>query len=149
MTKKRILIVDDDLTCARILKAGLEKVGAYDVQTEGRATQALSVAREFGPDLVLLDVCMMDGDGGEVAFKLRRDEQLQNTPIVFLTSIVSEHEAQNGNAVHGTFHFLAKPVRLDKVIYCIERHIGQESPMTNSPTKGYSHDNTTNSSCGR
>jgi len=128
MTKKRILIIDDDLACSRILKAGLERTGAYDVQTEGQATQALGAARQFGPDLVLLDVCMVDGDGGEVAHKLRHDRQFQTTPIVFMTSIVSEHEAQNGNAVRGTFHFLAKPVRLENVIGCIESHIGTGEP---------------------
>jgi CheY-like chemotaxis protein len=126
--KKRILIVDDDLVCSRILKAGLENTESYDVQTENRALRALSAAREFGPDLVLLDVCMTDGDGGEVAFKLRNDKQLQHVPIIFLTSIVSEREAQNGNATRGTFPFLAKPVRLEKVIDCIERHIGTGEP---------------------
>jgi chemosensory pili system protein ChpA (sensor histidine kinase/response regulator) len=128
MSRKRILIVDDDLVCSRILKAGLEKTESYDVQTEDRAMRALSVAREFGPDLVLLDVCMLDGDGGEVAFNLRSDKRLQHIPIIFMTSIVSEHEAQNGNAIRGSFPFLAKPVRLEKVIDCIERHIGTGRP---------------------
>lgn len=124
MSKKRILIVDDDLACARILKAGLEQTRQYDVCTESRATHALRVAREFTPDLVLLDVCMLDGDGGDVAFHLRRDERLRHVPIVFLTSIVSAEEAQNGNALRGAFHYLAKPVRLDRVIACIENQIG-------------------------
>jgi CheY-like chemotaxis protein len=129
MRKKRILIVDDDLVCSRILKAGLENTESYDVQTENRALRALSVAREFGPDLVLLDVCMIDGDGGEVAFKLRNDKQLQHVPIIFLTSIVSEQEAQDGSVTRGTFPFLAKPVRLEKVIDCIEKHIGTGEPI--------------------
>jgi two-component system OmpR family response regulator len=128
MTKKRILIVDDDLACARILKAGLERTVRYDVRVEGRAKEALSAAREFGPDMILLDVCMIDGDGGDVAFQLRNDRQLQNIPIVFLTSIVSEEEAQNGNAVRGAFHFLAKPARLERTIACIEKHTGTGEP---------------------
>jgi CheY-like chemotaxis protein len=128
MSKKRILIVDDDLVCSRILKAGLEKTESYDVQTESRAMRALAAAQEFGPDLVLLDVCMLDGDGGEVAFKLRNDKQLQHIPIIFMTSIVSEHEAQNGNAARGPFPFLAKPVRLERVIDCIEKHMGTRGP---------------------
>jgi CheY-like chemotaxis protein len=126
--KKRILIVDDDLACARILKAGLERTGRYDVRAEGRAKEALSAAREFGPDMILLDVCMIDGDGGDVAFQLRNDRRFQNIPIVFVTSIVSEEEAQNGNAIRGAFHFLAKPVRLERTIACIERHTGTGGP---------------------
>jgi len=130
MSKKRILIVDDDLACARILKAGLEQTSRYDVYAEPRATHALCAAREFRPDLILLDVCMIDGDGGDVAFDLRRDEHLRNVPIVFLTSIVSEEEAQNGNALRGAFHYLAKPVRLERVVTCIENHTGSGEPNT-------------------
>jgi CheY-like chemotaxis protein len=128
MRKKRILVVDDDLACARVLKAGLERTGGYEVRAEPRATQALSAAREFGPDFILLDVCMIDGDGGDVAFTLRNDTQLRNIPIVFLTSIVSEREAQDGHALRGAFHFLAKPARLERVIACIEKHIEMGVP---------------------
>jgi CheY-like chemotaxis protein len=124
MSKRRILVVDDDLVCARALQVGLERTGDYEVRTETRATQVLSVAREFAPDFILLDVCMVDGDGGDVAFTLRNDAQLRNIPIVFLTSIVSEHEARDGNVLRGAFHFLAKPARLERVIACIEKHIG-------------------------
>jgi CheY-like chemotaxis protein len=72
--------------------------------------------------MILLDVCMIDGDGGDVAFALRNNKQLQNIPIAFLTSIISEREAQNGDARRGPFPFLAKPARLERVISCIEKH---------------------------
>ena len=124
MSKKRILIVDDDLACARILKIGLENTGAYEVLTEFRATRAVSAARQFQPDLILLDVCLPDGDGGDVAFMLRSDPQLRNIAIVFLTSIISDRETRDGSALLGAFHFLAKPVRLGRVIACIEKHLG-------------------------
>jgi len=127
MNKKRVLIVDDDLACARVLQAGLERNDAYEVRTEQRAMNALRAAREFEPHMILLDVCMIDGDGGDVAFALRNDQQLRNIPIVFLTSIVSEHEVQGANARRGSFPFLAKPARLEHVIACIEKHIDHGS----------------------
>ena len=123
MSKKRILIVDDDLACARILKTGLEKIGGYEVLTELRATRAVSAARQFQPDLILLDVCLSDGDGGDVAFTLRNDPQLRDIAIVFLTSIISERETRDGSALLGAFQFLAKPIRLGRVIACIERSL--------------------------
>jgi CheY-like chemotaxis protein len=122
MHKKRILIVDDDVACARILKTGLERIGSYEVRTEHRATHAMPAAQEFEPDMIMLDVCMIDGDGGDVAFALRNDKQLRNIPIVFLTSIVSENEVQSGYVQRGSFPFLAKPARLERVIACIEKH---------------------------
>jgi CheY-like chemotaxis protein len=135
MNKKRVLIVDDDLACARILKAGLERTGTYEVRAEHRATHAVPAAREFAPDMILLDVCMIDGDGGDVAFAVRNDKQLQHVPIVFLTSIVSENEAQDGTARRGSFPFLAKPARLERVIACIEKHIDASSPDTRLSTE--------------
>lgn len=143
MGKRRILVVDDDLACARVLKAGLERTGSYEVRAEPRATQALTAAREFGPDFVLLDVCMIDGDGGDVAFTLRNDRQFRNVPIVFLTAIISESEARDGYALRGAFHFLPKPARLERVIACIEKHIGTEVPTIHVPSKGNPHENKT------
>ena len=81
MSKKRILIVDDDLACARILKTGLERTGDYEVLTELRAARAVSAARQFQPDLILLDVCLPDGDGGDVAFTLRSDRNCGISPL--------------------------------------------------------------------
>jgi CheY-like chemotaxis protein len=133
MNKKRILIVDDDLACARVLTAGLERTGTYEVRAEHRATHAVPAAREFEPDMILLDVCMIDGDGGDVAFAVRNDKQLQNIPIVFLTSIVSESEAHDGSTRRGSFPFLAKPARLERVIACIEKHIDASS-LDNQPS---------------
>jgi len=138
MSNKRILIVDDDAACARILKAGLERLGEYNVLTEQRAACALTTARQFEPDLILLDVCMVDGDGGDVAFRVRKDPLLQHVPIVFLTSIISEHEAQDGNMLHGPFPFLAKPVRLKQVIACIERHTGRGDSTSQRSVEGRS-----------
>ena len=133
MNKKRILIVDDDIACARVLKTGLERTGAYEVRAEHLAMHAVPAAREFGPNMILLDVCMIDGDGGDVAFALRNDKQLRNIPIVFLTSIVSENEAQDGNTHRGSFPFLAKPARLERLIACIEKHAGDSSPDSQVP----------------
>jgi CheY-like chemotaxis protein len=135
MSKKRILIVDDDLACARILKTGLEKTGDYEVLTELRATRAVSAARQFQPDLILLDVCLPDGDGGDVAFTLRSDPQLRDIAIVFLTSIISERETSNGSALLGAFQFLAKPIRLERVIACIEQHLGTTNSFEQSLTE--------------
>ena len=64
MSKKRILLVDDDIAATRLLKIGLEKTGQYEVKEENSATRVLSTARSFKPDLAVLDVCMPNLDGG-------------------------------------------------------------------------------------
>jgi CheY-like chemotaxis protein len=120
MAKKRILIVDDEPSITRTMKVNLERTGAYAVRTENQAEHALTAAREFEPDLILLDVMMPDVDGGEVAAGLRADPALQHIPVVFLTAIVSRKETGGDYLESGGQTFIAKPVSLDALIQCIE-----------------------------
>lgn len=125
MKTKRILTVDDDIQTTRMIKWALEKTGHYQVRELNNPIQVLWVAREFRPDLILLDVCMPGREGVEVAFQIRADAEFQATPIVFLTSILSEQEAQGDGTSDGAFHFVAKPARVQRVIACIEKNLEQ------------------------
>ena len=62
-----------------------EETGAYEVRQENTGADGLATAREFKPDLILLDVTMPDMNGGDVALQIEADRNLKNTPIVFLT----------------------------------------------------------------
>jgi CheY-like chemotaxis protein len=120
MAKKRILIIDDEPSITRTMKVNLERTGAYTVGTENRAPHALAAAREFQPDLILLDVMMPEISGDEVAAEIQSDPVLQHVPIVFLTAIVSPKETGGQYLESGGQTFVAKPVSLDALINCIE-----------------------------
>jgi DNA-binding response OmpR family regulator len=130
MSKTKILIVDDDVAASRLLGLGLEKTGTFQVKVENAATQALSRAREFGPDVILLDVCMPGADGGDVDFRIHGDAALRSTPIIFLTSLVSGNEASHATMQCGDYELLPKPASLAKVIECINRHLGRQNEAT-------------------
>lgn len=121
MTKKRILIVDDDVAVASLLKEKLEQTGGYEVRTENRGSQGLAATREFKPELVLLDVDMPDADGGEVAFRIQADKTVSQTPILFLTSLVTEQEAGSAGILSGNRHILSKPVSFPRLVERIEK----------------------------
>jgi len=121
--KKRILIIDDEVSFARMVKLNLEKTGAFEVRVENRAAAVVSAAREFRPDLVLFDVIMPNMDGGDVAKQIKRDRTLRGTPIVFLTATVSKREAGEGGFNSGGELFLAKPVSVEALIACINEHV--------------------------
>jgi CheY-like chemotaxis protein len=123
MKTTRILVIDDDAQSTRMVKFNLERTGRYVVRELNDPTPALSVAREFKPDLVLLDVCMPGLQGVEVAFQIRADTEFQKTPVVFMTSLVSEWEAVGDGTPDGGFHFVAKPARLPRMITCIEKSL--------------------------
>ena len=125
MTKHRILIVDDEHAITRMVKLNLESTGRYEVRGENASVNALAAAREFRPDLVLLDVIMPGADGGEIAARMKNDAVLRQVPIVFLTATVSPKEAGKGGLISAGMKFLAKPVSLATLVACIEEFLGK------------------------
>lgn len=122
MGKKRILIVDDESGFTRLLKLTLEQTGHYTVREENDGTRAHETAREFKPDLILLDIVMPRIDGGDVASQIRADPFLKNVGIVFLTAIISKRETGRGSRIGG-FPFLAKPITLEELVQCIDENL--------------------------
>src|SRR5262245_18657340 len=90
MAKARILVVDDEEPLTRILKLHLEHTERYEVRVENHGARALAAAREFRPDLVLLDVLMPDRTGQEIWEELRADPELRDVAVLFLTATVRE-----------------------------------------------------------
>jgi two-component system, OmpR family, response regulator len=135
MTKKRIMVVDDDIQSTRMVKLALERTGRYDVQQVNDPVRALDAARTYKPDLILLDICMPGTEGVDVAFQIRADPEFQTIPVVFLSSIISEREALGDGTTTGGFHFVAKPARLPRMITCIEKSLETNPRSDQLPTQ--------------
>ena len=120
--KRRILIVDDDPDSTHLVKILLEKTGNYVVLEENDADQAHQSARNFKPDVILLDIMMPETDGGEVAAQIEADPELQRTPIIFLTALVTEPETKAGLRIEG-HRSLAKPINIPQLIDQIEESL--------------------------
>jgi CheY-like chemotaxis protein len=125
MAKKRILLVDDEKSLTSLLKLNLEETGNYEVRVENWAEDALQAAREFKPDLVLLDIIMPRLPGGNVAAQIDADPELKGTPIVFLTAAVRRHQVEENEGIICDHPCLAKPASLEEVIVMIEKHARQ------------------------
>ena len=124
---KRILIVDDEPEFTNLLKMSLESHGYYEVREENDAGRARSAAREFDPDLVVLDIMMPEMDGSEVAAALKEDRVTRDVPVIFLTALVSQQDTSVGGACSsGGQTFLPKDIRVEKLIRCIEDKISQQ-----------------------
>src|SRR5438045_282565 len=127
MSKKRILVVDDETSITRLLKMNLELIGNYEVREENLGARAIEAAREFKPDLILLDVMMPDMAGGEVAAGLKQEPALRKTPVVFLTAAVKKEELGAPDGKIGGRIYIAKPVNVKRVISVIEKSLGKQS----------------------
>ena len=127
MNKTRILVVDDEPNLSDLVRLFLEKTKRFEVHTENRPGNVLAVAREFRPDMVLLDVDMPGQDGGEVARDIEADPLLRGMPILFFTSLISRVEAGDRITMRGGMPFLAKPLNPKVLIETIDRLMAERA----------------------
>ena len=104
----RILVVDDIEANVRLLQAKLE-AEYYEVIPAKSGPEALKLAAETRPDIVLLDVMMPGMDGFEVCRRLRDDAATRHIPIVMITALDGRRDRLTGLEA-GADDFLTKPI---------------------------------------
>ena len=119
--KLRVLVVDDNLDTVHSM-AMLVKMMGHEVQFAINGFAALDVAREFRPDVVLLDIGLPDFDGTEIARQLRYEEALRNTRFIAISAMPAEQYKQRATEC-GCEEFHVKP--LDPKL--LERLLGDAS----------------------
>ncbi|GAB3505084.1 response regulator transcription factor [Emticicia fontis] len=105
----RVLVVDDEADIVELLSYNLEKEG-YKVATAPDGKKAIEVAREFLPDLVILDIMMPHMDGIEVGRTLRAMPEMKNSYILYLTARSEEYSEIAAFEV-GADDYLTKPIK--------------------------------------
>ena len=120
--KIRVLAIDDEVAITTGLKLNLEGMGNYEVAAVNDPRKALAVAREFKPNIILLDVVMPDMDGGDVKAQFTSDPRLRHVPVIMITALVSEDETAADSVIESGHNvMLGKPVRMAKLVACIEQ----------------------------
>jgi CheY-like chemotaxis protein len=115
----KILVVDDDPDAAAFCRELLEGEG-YAVRTASAGPEALGVAEEWAPDVVLLDIRLPVMDGYEVARRL--SERTPPVPIVLFTSLTPETiDDERIRAATGVQTILYKPCRPRALLDAIEQ----------------------------
>ncbi|GAA2443335.1 response regulator transcription factor [Streptomyces glaucus] len=119
-------MVDDEPAILDTLSRFLRFVG-YDVRTAATAHEALAAARDFLPELILLDVMLPDGDGFEVMHRLRQDGLPQ--AVVFLTARDTRKDLVRG-LTSGGDDYITKPFGLDEVAARIQAVLRRTRPRS-------------------
>ena len=107
MTK--ILIVDDEIDILEFLSYNLKKEG-FDVVTASNGADALKIANETRPNLIILDIMMPEIDGIEVCRRLREQPHFNNTTITFLTAREEDFTQIQALDVGGD-DYITKPIK--------------------------------------
>ena len=124
--KKKILLVDDEVTFTKMTKLNLDRIGDYETHVVNDSRLAVATAKEIRPDIIFLDFMMPGLDGGDVATLLRDDPELSHIPVVFLTAIVSKEDTDSMGSQVGGNLFLAKPVKAQEMVDTIEQLLAGE-----------------------
>lgn len=114
-----VLVVDDDDLIRGVVRTTLEDEGVFIIEASDGA-EALRLASERGPDLVLLDVMMPGIDGYEVCRALRANPQTSRTPVVMLTAKTSL-ESQDEGLAAGADAYMTKPFSPLELIETVRR----------------------------
>ncbi len=108
----RVLVVDDEPNLTELLSMALRYEG-WDVVSAGSGLAAVRAAKEFGPDVVVLDMMLPDFDGLEVLRRMRGEDP--NVPVLFLTAKDAVEDRVAGLTAGGD-DYVTKPFSLEEVV---------------------------------
>ena len=109
----RVLVVDDEPVMTMMMATFLKRFG-YVAQTTNDSREALRLARDFKPQVVLLDINMPYLDGYEVAGLIRHEPELQSIPIICVSAL-DHDEHRSRAAAAGINRQLVKPCDFDQL----------------------------------
>jgi len=107
--KSKILLVDDEEDILDLLEYNLAKEG-YEISIATNGKEAIKIAKEIIPDLIIMDVMMPEMDGMEACQEIRKIDSLQNTIITFLTAR-NEDYSQIAGFEAGADDYITKPIK--------------------------------------
>ena len=84
--RKKILVIDDDAAIVEFLRA---KLADHDIVATESARDAVALAREHRPDLIVCDINMPEVDGGDVSVAVFNDDAVRAIPFVYLTALTT------------------------------------------------------------
>ena len=121
MQKPKILVVDDQPVNVQLLRRKLEREG-MDVISSSRGSDALELAQQQLPDLILLDVMMPDMSGFEVCHKLKQAISTRSIPVIFITARTTKESKLEGLSV-GAVDYITKPIDLDETLARVQTQL--------------------------
>ncbi|MEW6040927.1 MAG: response regulator [Elusimicrobiota bacterium] len=121
MTKKKVVVVDDDESVQEMLKVGLESCG-YEVEIASNESDFRRLLKSGRPDVILMDVSIPGLDGISLCRELRYTPGLNDIPILII-SAYSDRKTTHDAFLFGASDFLVKPFDIISVKDKIEKYI--------------------------
>lgn len=120
--KKTVLIVEDNFLNLKLMRDLLEASGIATLQAED-GTQALEVALEHQPDIVLMDIQLPGMSGLIVTRQFKTDADLQNIPIIAVTALASREDKEEALEA-GCDAYISKPFAAEQFLGLVKQTLG-------------------------
>jgi len=122
-TKKKILLVEDDVALSQVYKSRLELEG-FETREVNNGEDALSAAVEFRPDLILLDAMMPKISGFDVLDILRNTPDTTNIRVIMLTALSQPKDKERAEALGVDDYLVKSQVVIGDVVERVRHHLG-------------------------
>ncbi len=119
--KKKILIVDDEPNIVMALEYAFKK-NDFEVFIARDGNEALAILEETIPDAILLDIMMPNLDGYETLKRIKQNDRLQHTKVIFISAKNKASDIEKGMRL-GVNYYLSKPFSIKKVLHEINELI--------------------------
>ncbi|NTW61830.1 response regulator [Candidatus Saccharibacteria bacterium] len=122
-TKKKILLVEDDIALAGVYKSRLEMEG-FEIHEVNNGEQALTAALEVKPDLILLDAMMPKISGFDVLDILRNTPETANIRVIMLTALSQPKDKERAESLGVDDYLVKSQVVIGDVVDRVRFHLG-------------------------
>lgn len=126
-TKKKILLVEDDVALAAVYRSRLELEG-FDINEVNNGEDALSAAVSFKPDLILLDAMMPKISGFDVLDILRNTPETTNIRVIMLTALSQPKDKERAEQLGVDDYLVKSQVVIGDVVARVRHHLGLAEP---------------------
>lgn len=130
----KVLLIDDENDFTELLAANLEDAGNFTIAQVNDPMKAMSTARDFKPDICVVDLIMPKMDGGDVINAIHSVPGLEDTPMLMLTALVEENpEAPDKPQLKGGLPFVSKTSETKVIVDAINSLVAESKAARRRP----------------
>ena len=130
--KKKILLVEDDVSLSNVYKARLQMEG-FETREVSNGELALAATLEFKPDLILLDAMMPKISGFDVLDILRNTPETKDIRIIMLTALSQPKDKERAESLGVNDYLVKSQVVIGDVVERVKYHLGMVTPPEEKP----------------
>ncbi len=127
--RRGVLVVDDDPAVVELISDVLGRDGRFEIKSVNNGFGAGMIAKEYHPDLIILDVMLPDINGKAVCELIRSDSTMSDIKIICISGMVEEDKIKELRE-SGADDFMHKPIDIDELLRRVCRQLDLEAPSS-------------------